>query len=330
MNSYITTELATLLRRNPYPLTEIGIGSCARTSSLDTYTPDMQQILRPTLDLTMPTRLVHFDPLFDNQINFLQMYFKSKNIGFTYDDSDGIHIWRSEDNIIEVIIIPSNFYYTCPYKQGSQDDKFLEELCEISLKTNNKLIVQDYSGGDTCTIFKILYNKSPDKQRFRNNILFDISYGQNQCHINLTKYKPIMTPNDDFVNIMLMTVDELMPLIHTNQIIDDHIHNYYKKEYGMIVNVIPIDYRRKMLNDTGKTFQLDCYKNLYTMESSYDEIIAVLQKELYPVISMLKHIGLMDNEKEGLLNELLTNYRNYTLTSKPDIYWWSTQFSLRL
>jgi hypothetical protein len=288
----------------------------------------MQQILPPFLDLTMPTRLINFDPLFDNQIPFLHEYFNSKNIGFTYDDSDGMHIWRSDDHIIEVIIISQNFNYTLRYQDSSNnDDWFLKGLIDSALSINSKLIVQDYTGYDTDIIFKMMYDIYPNKDAFKKNILFDFTYGHNHCDVDLEKYKPIYDSAGNFVNIMLMSVDELMPLFKTNLIIDEHINTYYVNKYREIVNIIPVDYRRKMKIESGENIiGFVGYKNLYTINSSFEEIINILQMELEPIIAILRHIGIMNPEKETLLHNLLTDYKSYTLITKPDINTWSTQF----
>lgn len=55
-------------------------------------------------------------------------------------------------------------------------------------------------------------------------------------------------------------------------------------------------------------------------------MIQILKEELEPIIKDYRELGIMNDEKEALLNELLTNYNNYTLTSSPSIYDWSTRF----
>ena len=315
-----------------YPNTYCVIGSAARTTVLKDYIPQIQQILPPFLDLTMPTRLINFDPRFDSQIEFLHTYFKSKNMGFTYEiiqfsDSDSMHIWKSKNNIIEVICISSEFHYPSMYRHNDNDVWFFQELIKSALKINSKLIVQDYSGNDTNLVFKILYNQSSNKDAFKKNILFDFTYGHNHCDVDFEKYKPIVDSDGNFVNILLMNIEELMPILHFSPIINEHINTYYIKMYKEIVDVIPIDYRRKIKIEYGEhIYGLVGYKNLYTIHNSFEEIIEILKMELKPIIDIFRQIGIMNSEKETLLHELLTNHRNYTLTSKPDINWWSTQF----
>jgi hypothetical protein len=51
-------------------------------------------------------RVTHFVPILKNEdrINFLKVYFKVMN--FNYDDSEGMHCWRSNDHKIEIFVIP--------------------------------------------------------------------------------------------------------------------------------------------------------------------------------------------------------------------------------
>lgn len=328
LSTIVKEELLDYVVNNPYPNTHCIIGSYARFQILNNYVPRMQQILPPFVDLTIPTRLINFDPLFDDQIEFIHTYFDSKNIGFKYDDSDGMHIWRSDDYIIEVIIISHHFTYSHGHQDTSDnDDWFLKGLIDSALSINSKLIVQDYSGSDTSIVFKMMYEQCQNKTAFKNNILFDFTYGNNHCDVDLEKYKPIINSSGNFVNIMLMSVDELMPLFKTNPIIDEHILNYYINNYREIINIIPADYRRKMKIESGaNAIGFVGYKKLYTISTSFDEIINILRMELVPIINILRHNGIMNSEKEEILNNLLTNHKNYTLTSRPDINEWSASF----
>lgn len=332
MDKFVKTEILEYIKRNPYPNTELVIGGAVRVTELKDYVLQIQQVMRPTLDLTKPTRIVNFDPGFDSparsQISFLHEFFKSKDIGFTYDDSEGMHVWRSKDNIIEVIIVNIEFNYSGAHGSNENNsDWFFQGLIDSSLQNNSKLIVQDYSGRNTRTVFKMFFEMSPNKQEFKNNILFDFSYGNNHCDIDLLKYQPIFDPSGNFVNIMLMSVEELLPLLHTHPFIDEHIHSHYISEYRNIIDVIPVDYRRKMKIEAGDNiFGLVGYKNLYTIDTSFDEIINILRRELMPVLTAFREIGIMNPGKDAFIEDLLSNYRNYTLTSNPNVDHWSNQF----
>jgi hypothetical protein len=332
MNTDIMQRLLHYIGANPYPLTYCAIGSATRVTVLSDYIPRMQQILPPFLDLTMPTRVINIDPRFsssgENDINFLHEYFKSKNIGFTYDNSNGMHRWISENNVIEVIWINQEFDYPSNIKNNVNNNSwFFEGLIESAFSINSKLIVQDYSGNDTSLIFKMLFDQSLNKEEFKNNIIFDFTYGHNHCDVDLERYKPLEDSKGNFINIMLMTVEELMPLLHTHQLIDEHINNHYINKYREIINIIPVDYRRKKKIESEEMgIGLVGYMNKYTIHDSFEKIINILKSELDQILPILRHIGIMNPEKEDLLQELINNHGNYTVNSKPDINWWSTQF----
>jgi hypothetical protein len=332
LNTLIMNELIQYCKLNPRNLTHIGIGTAPRTNKLDDFISRIDQIMPVfvDLDLFQTVRIIHFDSRFNDYIDFLHEYFDSKDIPFKYDDSEGMHIWRSHDNTIEVIINSFNFYHSNHNYMNFPDnyDWFLEKLIKYSLDNNNKMIVQEYTGGDTSHIFKILYDKSTNKSNFKKHILFDVSYGNNHCDIDMNKYKPIYTKDGDFINIMLMNINELRDNIDYHPMIREHVEKYYIGLYREIINTIPVDFRRKMLTEAGRNpVSLMSYKNMYTIESSYEQIIEVLKQELIPIIQILKEIKFMTSEKEDLIKELLSNYKNYTLDSKPDIYKWSEGFS---
>ena len=135
---------------------------------------------------------------------------------------------------------------------------------------------------------------------------------------------------NNFLNILLLTIDELMDYLNINPLMNtvkEHIMNHYIKEYREIINVIPVDIRRKMLIESGKNvITLTLYKNLYTFQSSYDDMIEILKKEIMPYIQIFRKLKYMSVEKETLLHELLTNYKNYKLDTNPDIYKWTDGF----
>jgi hypothetical protein len=201
----------------------------------------------------------------------------------------------------------------------------------MTLKNPNKsakMFLQDFSGSDSSNIFKHLYNEFVDRNRFKQRILFDISYGNNHCDIDLLKYEPIYDSNNNIINIMLRNIDELRPHLDYHPIIKEHIHKFYTNLYRKITDIIPVDIRRKMLVEIkNETQRLVCYNNLYSIESSYDDIINVLRNELTKIINILKEIKFLTLEKEAIIQDLLNNYKNYTFESKPSIYDWSTRFN---
>lgn len=311
---------------NQRDYTYVGIGSSPRTTTLEDFNSVLDQIIpefvRDIIKNTTKTiTLVHFDPRFKDCMNFLLEYFDAQPYNLIYDKSEYYSKWISSDYRIEILIFNFAIYYP-------NHEWFFEQLINSTITKNNQLVVQQFTGLELTSIFKKFYENCNNKNIFKQRILFDITYGYDcHCMTDMSKYKPLYFPDNNFINIQLLEINELRPLFNTNEIIDTFIKNYYIKEYRNIIDTITIDYRRKMLIENGENIQnLIIYQNKYTIESSYDVIIEILKTELIPIISVLREIKFMTFEKESILHELLTNYKNYTLTSKPNIYKWCEEF----
>ena len=323
---FFLNEISNYCRLNPMDNICIGIGTNPRVNILEEFTPKIDQVIMNFLyKLDGTLRIIHFDELIKYNITFLHQYFHSKN--FVYDNTmeqNNMYIWRSSDYKIEIIINCYNFYY-------EQYKPFLCDLVEMTLKNSNKLskmFLQDFSGGNSFDMFKELYDESINKDKFKQRILFDITYGKNQCDIDLLVYEPIYDQNNNILNILLMNINELRPYLDYHSLIKDHIYKFYEKKYRDITNIIPVDFRRKMLIEIkNENHKLVCYKNLYTISSSYQDIINILRNELFIIIDIFKEIKFMTPEKEKYIEELLTNYKDYTFESKLTIYDWSTGFN---
>jgi hypothetical protein len=126
-----------------------------------------------------------------------------------------------------------------------------------------------------------------------------------------------------------MNIDELRPLFGYHPKIKAYVTTFYVSEYRKIVTVIPLDIRRKILNESGENIVI-CSGNKYnyTLDSSYESIIDILRSNLDRIIPILIEINVINSDKRDYIyGELLANYRNYTLTSKPkDIYFWCNEF----
>jgi hypothetical protein len=342
MDSIIFYFLISYFQANPRDLTYFGIGTYPRVQLLEQFTPEVDQLIPVFLKdqikkSTDTIRILLIDPQFDKCMDFLHQYFLSTSYDLDYDDSDGFHRWISSDQRIEIFVI--NMYmrntgsigtYGIPHEIINIHDTFLKDITNIILQNNSKLIVQDYTGADTREIFRNLYNISNNKELFKKKILFDITYGENHCHIDLTTEKPIFDPRGDFINIILLNIDELRPLFDYHPKIKKYITDFYIAEYRKIVTIIPVDIRRKILIESGEkiAFCEGTKKYQYTLNTSYDTLIRILQSELDCIIPVLIEVNIIDERKRDYIyGELLTNYKNYTLTSKPrDIYFWSAEF----
>jgi hypothetical protein len=264
MESVIFSLLIEYFQANPRDFSYFGIGTYPRVQSLEQFTPVIDQLipvfLKDQIEKSTDTiRILLIDPLFDRCMDFLHHYFASTSYDLDHDDSEGFNRWISSDHRIEIIVI--NMYMRNTGSLGTYGqipevihihDTFLKDFADLTQKNNSKLIVQDYSGADTREIFRNIYNMSKNKELFKKKILFDITYGENHCHIDLTTEKPIYDPHGDFVNIILLNIDELRSLFDYHPKIRSFVKAYYISEYRKIVTVIPVDIRRKILIESGE------------------------------------------------------------------------------
>jgi N-glycosylase/DNA lyase len=124
-----------------------------------------------------------------------------------------------------------------------------------------------------------------------------------------------------------MDTNEIEQIINKYSVASEIFNANTDKEYRKIIDVIPVDIRRIMLKDAGQSsLPLSGYKNLYTINTPIPEVMRILKIEIEKFIIIYRKLNRLDSSKEDLLKELLINHQNYTLTSKPDIYWWSNQF----
>jgi len=285
-------------RRNPRDITYIGIGSSPRYTNLAQFTPELDQIfpefMMNIVNNTHDTiRVIHYDPMFKNTIDFLHTYFQHKNLSLGYS-GDEMHTWLSEDHRIEIIICIVNFNWS---------SIIFEELVNVYLQSESKLIVQAYTGNELIPVAQQIYLNTNNKIKFKNNILFDITYGKDcHCSTDMTKYAPFYDKNNNFINIILLKENEMINIINTNIEIDNIIKTYFIKQYNKIIN-LQTDYRRKIL---GCTILFP--NNGYTDESTLSEIMNIIFNKLNPYILILKKLNVITNEKQVLLNHIYHNY----------------------
>ena len=111
--------LLDFISKNPRDFTYFAVGSGPRTTELNNFNSQLDQIfptfLRDYISFSDSTiRVVHYDPVFklEDEITFLKTYFNSlKNIGFDfkYDSSEYLPTWRTSDYRIEVFVIGEEF-----------------------------------------------------------------------------------------------------------------------------------------------------------------------------------------------------------------------------
>jgi len=321
--NFILSTILDYVQCNPRDFTYIGIGSIPHTP-LDKLTDRWDQLI-PTfvqeiLDNTDNTvRIINIDPEFNGRMDFMMDYYKSGRwstnykLDFEYDNSEGMHIWRTKDHRVESIIISANFTHTNRWDENT-NDWFLEKMVESNIKNNTKLIVQEFTGFELDDLRKHLFRSCSNQNIFKNKILIDITNGSDcGCGTDLTKFKPFYNDSHDFINITLLSEDEMIKLIGKDVEIDTHIKNYFIRKFRKAVNNIHVDYRRKIKGE-NLMFTHSSYDN----NSTPDEIMNVLKNELGNIFLIFEKLNMITPEKRENFKQLLNNYIEY------DVYKWNS------
>jgi hypothetical protein len=296
--------------------TYVGVGTagCELTDQRDQIIPKkflVDDVINKTHE---PIRVIHFDSRFT--IEWLNDYFKSNRwsvkvpLEFVYDFSEGLHIWRTTDFRIEIIFVFSYFNL-------SNAHPFLAELIKATLNYHNMLVFQPFIGLECIDIAKHYYNRFGRSKEFRNRILFDVTYNnQCGCFTDLEKYGPEYDAEGNFINYTLYDEAEMLSLIGSpecNERMNQLIKTHFIKKYKKIVNDIHVNYRRKVRGLEDE--MIDDPEFGYTKATPPDEIMAILQGNIRPILAIFDRLKVF-NEKSIELPKLLGDYKSY------DIYSW--------
>ena len=298
----------------------VGIGSCPHAKTLADYTDSWNQILpvfvQDILSLrSLPIRILHFDPAFGyhkDRVDFIRDYFESTTLDLVHDPAT--NTWSNER--ISIMLSDKAFTHTDQHMTAeNSDDWFLEELAAHCMSVDTKLVVQEFTGRDLDVVLKTAYRKSPLQKKFKNTILFDITYGTaSSCSTDLTQYKPFYDTRGNFYNLLLYTPDELKRYIGIDPRIDMYIKKYFTKQYETILNNYHVDYRRRTRGEPC------LFKNeLYTDVSEPEYIMELLEAELCAVIPVFQQLKVVTSEKLSVLSSLFENYKAYV---GNDMYKW--------
>ena len=294
--------------------TYIGIGSAPRTTVLENFVAEIDQIIPVfMMDIIYNTkksiRIINIDPQFAHYMEFLHEYFASKNLNLYFDNSSGLNIWKSSDNRIEIIMVGDSL----------DNDRKLLGITNLAINTNTQLVVQRYTGASLTEIFKQVYNElsarsEANKKYIKNRILFDITYGEDcNCSTDMTKYKPICDKYGNFHNIMLYTPEELLKH-KDNPKIYVFAKNHYVREYKKIIGDLQPEYRRKIQN-----IPLHGYNNKYDLNNvTPDEIMKIMQDEVENILIIFGILNMINEEIQVKLSDYFMNYAHI------DMYKWYT------
>ena len=313
----ITNKILEYANSDPR-FTYIGIGAagCELTDQRDQILPKKFLVDDIINNTNKTVRVIHFDSRFKLDSEWLPNYFKSNRwtvktpLEFVLDESDGLHIWRTTDFRIEIIFVFSYFNF-------SNTHPFLGELIKAALNYNNMLVFQPFIGLECNDIARYYYKMFDRSKEYRNRILFDVTYNnQCGCFTDLEKHGPEYDAAGNFINYTLYDEKEMINLIGSpecNERMHKLIITHFIKKYKKIVNDIHVNYRRKVRGMEDEMY--DDPEFGYTKATPADEIMAILQDNIQPILAILDRLKVL-NEKSAELPKLLNDYKSY------DLYTW--------
>lgn len=185
-------------------------------------------------------------------------------------------------------------------------------MTEHCIKSNCKLIVQEYTGAELNEVCRNIYSKTSDRDLFKKNILFDVTYGEDcHCCTDLTKYKPIIDSEGNFCNITLFNSKDMIKSIGIRPEIDKYIKSFFIKKYKTILNDYHVDYRRKLRGEQIM-FKHHKYNDTFTPQ----EIMKLLLDELSIMYNIFRKFDMITPEKEYQIGILFIN------SDTKDVYNW--------
>lgn len=287
-----------------------GVGSCPHAHTLQELTPRWDQLLPCFVkDIAQnkneKIQVLHIDPQFANSLPFLKDYFAQNLPDAVFYELGNIYIW--ETSRIQVICAASRFEHPGAHTQENHE-WFLDALTEEALVHGFRMVYQEYTGAEMKHLFRKFYQSCDDnlQKRFRSLILFDVSYGNAVgCSTDMTKYKPIYEPNGMFLNIQLLTNEELLDKVDMHPSVREILSRNLLGEYRSILNEIHVDYRRKMNGDP--VFHPNTYG--YDDTSYPSDIMWILQEKLFSLVPLLQKVGLLSQDSTQKLKNFFVEYQ---------------------
>lgn len=300
-------QLTQLVKNRSVNFTYVGIGTCPHMAPAipdKVWDQMLPCFLYKKIEENVGTiRVIHFDLAFERNIPYLHSYFAQSELGLTYSQEGELHIWRNPR--VEIIVCIQFFE-----DDKSDDYLFIKSICDNTLSTEGHLVLQQFTGHDTASLFRKLYSVAYDPTEFKKRILFDITYGEAcHCMTNMSKYFPIYDSHGNFFNFQLYTDTEMVEYIGRNSGFDKLIRNHYIKLYKSTLNTYHVDYRKRLRGEK-EMFGKDVP---YDDSTSPDIIMAFLQTALYRELDILNRVMKIDMEQ---IQTLFDNYMEY------DVYKW--------
>ncbi len=301
------------INESPAEFTYMGIGSCPYAHSLEEIIPKHDQLL-PSFVFDpryKNVRVIHFDPCFDMKSELLESYFAKKGFDLLSKTDSGWQFLKN-DGTIEVLLFAKRL-------EHDKDFGFFHNLCDLICNRGYRLVVQEYTGYSTESLYRKLYKNSKNPTFFRRRILFDITQGNDiGCCTDLTKYTVAYDKSGNFITLLLSTFEEIGQSIGLHPQTDACIRQYCVAQYRGVLNSIHVDYRRRVRGETVFSETGD-----YSHNSDPDILMALLQKKLVEIASVLEKLGIFTKDHQSQLQSHFKTYR------EDDVYkWYDKVYSL--
>lgn len=287
------------LSDEPVELVYLGIGSCPHVAEGQALEPKYDQLIPACFHESIvkdkkQTKIVHFDPAFERYKPFLDSYFANWNL--IPMDIEGGWSWISET--LEVLVFAQRL-------EHGDHFWFFEALCDTILNTKGKLVIQEYTGYELAALNQKLYQGCEQKEKFKRRILLDMTFGTDSgCCTDMTKAQPFYDYDGNFLNFHFVTDADAKRWIGISLKVDEVLRRKYRAKYLQTLNHIHVDYRRKLKGDTLLYGSPD-----YTNESSPDEILACLKRQLQPSFDILVSLRAIEASKQTTFQELFQTYK---------------------
>ena len=285
----------------PMEITYLGIGSSPHLSAENKLHPKYDQLIPTCLHEFLlkdkkHMRIIHFDPHFKLCFEFLNTYFQAWNL--VPMEISGGYSWVGAT--LEVIVLPETIDHRDHFW-------FFEQLCNSILQTKGKLLIQEYTGYELGSLNQKLYEASSNKELFKRRILLDMTYGTDTgCCTDMTKAQPFYDFDLNFLNLHFMTDEDAKRWVHISLKLDEILRKKYEYKYLSSLNNIHVDYRRKLKGES-----LMYGSDFYSDESTPDEIMSVLQKQLRTALEILMDLRYVGKEEMERFDTFCKNYTNY-------------------
>ena len=297
----IISEIIYTLKDEP-EITYIGIGSFPyQINEIKDFNDDKNQLfplfLRKQSGKTM--RIIHFDNGFEyNSCLFVYKYLEymklkpfMKNINFD--------IWRNKD--IEFIIIPKNI---------TEEERY--EICSHfslrTFKTNNKVIVQEFSGRELVPSFRKFVKENYERiEDIRKNVIWDLTYGQDcTCMTKLSEYPKYYAEDGNIFNLWTYKHKEIVNLINKTKEYNPLILDIFLKYYKDVIRTHHVNYRRSIMG-LCHYYQT----NMYPLDSPPRKIMDYLIDEIQTVMYALQILTNKSQEDMDGFTKKMISYEKY-------------------